>query len=275
MQVVATGNNFGGDPAPSAPLAYNPAATPAAAEQASSIPAAAGPGVSDFHSPVAAAHHQSNQEPHNIVVTSLQPAVPTAVAVAVPYPTPVGGYQAHGQALAQPLQAGAMHPPLLLARDVRVDPTIRAVALVQLGVGVVGLALGWSQVCASCARPHALGCLLPPGYLRVLRHCVNRILRGHACGGRLTRTLAGTDLFPGGKCGMRGQHLGIMHHAQVLGVLQVLLACVRVLLCARVRGRVRVHVREPGRAVTAADGVRVAGTPQQDGIRLPVVLQDL
>ena len=56
---------------------------------------------------------------------------------------------------AQPLQAGAMHPPPLLARDVRLDPTIRTVALVQLGVGVVGLALGWSQVCPSCAlAPH-------------------------------------------------------------------------------------------------------------------------
>ena len=57
---------------------------------------------------------------------------------------------------------------------------------------------------------------------------------------------------------MRDQHLGIMHHAQVLDVLQVLLACVRVLLYERVGRRVRVHVRVYGRTVTAADGVRVA-----------------
>ena len=76
--------------------------------------------------------------------------------------------------------------------------------------------------------------------------------------GRLTRPLAGTDLLPGGKCGMRHQHLGRMHHAQVLDVLQVFLACVCVLLCARVRRRVRVHVRVHGRTLTAADGVRVA-----------------
>ena len=194
MQVITTGNNFGGDPAPSAPLAYNPTAMPAAAEQASSIPVSAGPVAGEIHAPMAVAHQQ---EPHNIVVTSLQPAVPTAVAVAVPYPTPVGGYQAHGQAFAQPLQAGAMHPPPLLARDVRLDPTIRTVALVQLGVGVVGLALGWSQVCPSCALaphpphppppPHQPHSSLSPGRHQTgacvfcVIHCVHRIWRGHAC----------------------------------------------------------------------------------------------
>ena len=89
---------------------------------------------------------------------------------------------------------------------------------------------------------------------------------------------------------MRHQHLGRMHHAQVLvvlqvflslslslsmyiyntysvlDVLQVFLACVCVLLCASVRRRVRVHVRVHGRTLTAADGVRVAGITQQHGI---------